>query len=409
MRIGIHLSDANESSGGAFTFKKEICKAIIELASKTNHELFLFHDSNISFSFNEEKNLHSVILKASIIRRVYYKLIRIFFSIVKSIFGEEFGSIKSIKKYSIDEDYINKYKIDILWYVGPHCVTMDTPYIFTVLDLQHRIQPYFPEVSNYGVWENRERLYSERLRRASFVIVSTELGKLEIEQFYQIPSERIFVLPYAAPPIETEDQDSSFVLKKYNLEPGYLFYPAQLWPQKNHIGLLHAIKILRDKWNIRISAVFVDSDKGNQKYINETIKKLDLSSQIHLLGFVPRRDLIAFYKNALALTMPTLVGPDNIPSLEAFSLECPVISSNLPGFKEQLGDAAILVDPKNEEAIALSIKSLYEDEDLRKVCVEKGIKRVSEWTWIDYVKGALKIIDDFKPIRRTWSTNDIYK
>jgi glycosyltransferase involved in cell wall biosynthesis len=288
-----------------------------------------------------------------------------------------------------------------MWYVGPFCSTMEIPYIFTVLDLQHRVQPYFPEISNDGIWESREKVYSHELRRASYVIVSTNVGKAEIEKFYQIPADRISVLPYAAPQLDHEQINGS-VLHKYGLEPGYLFYPAQFWPEKNHIGLLKAIRLLRDKWNINIKVVFVGSDRGNLTFVKEWITQLDLEDQVYILGFIPREDLMALYKHALALTMPTLVGPDNIPSLEAFALRCPVITSNISGFQEQLGDAALLINPTDEEQIALAIKSLLDDNELRESLIIKGLERISKWSWIDYVKGFLSIADKFQPIRRTW-------
>ena len=382
---------------------------MIQLAAETKHELFLFRSKNNPIPQFNQGQIHDILIDIKPIKRIYYKLLRIVSNIVEIFIGEEFDIRKYIKRLSGEEKLIQNNNIDVMWYVGPHCVTTEVPYIFTVLDLQHRIQPYFPEVSNHGVWEKREKLYSEKMRRAAFVIVSTDLGKLEIEKFYQVPGDRIVVLPYAPPPVDSTSHVTNDVLKKYNLKSGYLFYPGQFWPQKNHVGLLHAIRLLRDEWNISLSAVFVGSDKGNQNYIKETITRLGLSKQVHILGFVPREDLIALYQNALALTMPTLVGPDNIPSLEAFALQCPVISSNLPGFKEQLGDAALLVDPKSEKQIALSIKALYEDQELRQRLIQKGLKRTAEWTWTDYVKGVIKIIDEFEPIRRTWSSKEVYK
>ena len=52
-----------------------------------------------------------------------------------------------------------------------------------VWDLQHRLQPLFPQVSADGIWENRERRFSTVLRRAALVITGTEVGRREIEQF----------------------------------------------------------------------------------------------------------------------------------------------------------------------------------------------------------------------------------
>lgn len=401
MKIGIHIGTTNPVSGGEFTFQQEICKSLIKVIPESGHQFVIFHGPNLHIETADIKNLQLVLIDNTLTKRIYYKLYRTFFNAVKFLLGSRFNEEKYVKTPTLDVKYIMDSNVDMIWYVGPFCSTMRIPYIMTVLDLQHRLQPYFPEISNNGVWNGREKVYSLELRRAAFVIVSTEVGKSEIEKYYQISRERIFVLPYAAPKREYKKDDA--VLRKYNLQPGYLFYPAQFWPEKNHIGLLHAMHVLRDKWNISLKLVLVGSDRGNLAHIKDWTNRLGLTEQVQILGFIPHEDLMALYQHALALTMPTMVGPDNIPSLEAFALGCPVISSNINGFEEQLGDAALLVDPTKEEEIALAIKSVYEDKNLREKLIAKGSERIDRWSWDEYVRGFFGIADGFQPVRRTWN------
>jgi glycosyltransferase involved in cell wall biosynthesis len=131
-------------------------------------------------------------------------------------------------------------------------------------------------------------------------------------------------------------------------------------------------------------------------------EELNLSTQVHFLGFVPREDLLSLYHNAFALTYLTFFGPENLPPLEAFALGCPVIASNVSGAQEQLGNAALLVDPKDPNQIALAIKSLHEDISLRYTLIQRGLERAHRWTGKDYVKGVFSILDEFEPIRRCW-------
>jgi glycosyltransferase involved in cell wall biosynthesis len=132
------------------------------------------------------------------------------------------------------------------------------------------------------------------------------------------------------------------------------------------------------------------------------ISKLELSSQVHILGFVPQEDMASLYQNAMALAFMTFFGPDNIPPLEAFALGCPVIASGVPGAEEQLGDAAVLVDPKNPEQIADAIFNVSNSPDLRKTLVERGLKRAQTWTGQDFVRGIFSMLDEFEAIRRCW-------
>ena len=149
--------------------------------------------------------------------------------------------------------------------------------------------------------------------------------------------------------------------------------------------------------------VFVGSDKGNQEYIKKLVAELQLSTQVHFLGFVPQSDLVSLYQHAFALVFTTFFGPDNLPPLEAFALGCPVIASNVAGAQEQLGDAALLVDPKDEKQIALAIKSLRDRPELRSTLVQRGLERASRWTGQDYIKGVFSILDELERVRRCWN------
>jgi len=98
----------------------------------------------------------------------------------------------------------------------------------------------------------------------------------------------------------------------------------------------------------------------------------------------------------------TFFGPENLPPLEAFALGCPVIASNVSGANEQLGDAALLVDPKCPKEIAQAIKNLHDKPNLREDLIYRGSKRASIWTGKDFVRGVFSILDEFEAIRRCW-------
>ncbi len=192
------------------------------------------------------------------------------------------------------------------------------------------------------------------------------------------------------------------MLHKYSLPKDYLFYPAQFWSHKNHVNLLHALKVLEERDGLLFPLVFVGTDCGNQEYVRSIAGKLNLQDRVHFLGFVPREDLIGLYQNALALTYVSLCGPENLPPLEAFALGCPVIASRISGAQEQLGDAALLVDPTDIEGLATAIKSIYADQDRRQKLICSGKERAAGWTAKHYVQELLKFFDSFELVRRCW-------
>ena len=230
-------------------------------------------------------------------------------------------------------------------------------------------------------------------------------GQEEISSFYGIPKEHIKIIPHPTPDFAlngNENNKADYDPKKFGIKTKYLIYPAQFWSHKNHANILYALKIIKEKYRIPLSIIFTGSDKGNFSHIQKMTIDLQLSEDVLFLGFISRADLISLYQNAFALLYPTFFGPENLPPLEAFALGCPVIASKISGADEQLGDAALLVDPKSPEQIANAIFTLYSSPDLRKTLIERGLKRAQQWTGKDFVRSLFSILDDFEAIRRCW-------
>lgn len=408
MKVGVFLGDIAPTLGGGFTIQDDIFEALVRLDSK--HSFVIF-----SYLTEEEtrreipSHIQLVSLQEDVLGLPGPNLSRIVtrtatrLPMVRACF-------RVMHRHRLKR-IVNDLGIEIMWFVIPDYIELDIPYIFTVLDLQYRLQPWFPEVSSYGVWRQREKLYSTAIPRASTVIIGAEAGKAEIDLFYRVPPGRVQLIPHPTPgfALRASKGRTKEVMTKYHVPEDYLFYPAQFWPHKNHIGLLMAVSLLRDKYDLALPVVFVGSDKGNLKHIRRTVCDLDLSSKVHFLGFVPQEDMVGLYRNAFALAYLTFFGPENLPPLEAFALGCPVIASNVSGAQEQLGDAALLVDPKDEEQIAMAVKSLYDNPDLRTTLVQRGLTRAAKWTGEDYVKSVFNILEAFKPVRRCWSNIEPYQ
>lgn len=405
MKVGVLMNTTVPTEGGGYTFQEDIFQALTEVESK--HTFIVLS----MLKMDETRKLESRGLKVLSVHRD---------AVEKTLYFTKKYTIQLAKKLPILKKHLQfkswltqlayHHGIEVMWFPTPGFFEVDVPYIYTVFDLQHRVQPWFPEVCSNGQWEKREKLFSKAISRAAVIITGAEAGRDEIERFYRVPKDRIKLLPHPTPhfTLNSIKNSTKDTLLKYNIPQSYLFYPAQFWPHKNHIGLLYAVKHLREKYSINIPAVFVGSDKGNLRHIRLKINELGLTSQIHILGFVPSDDLVGLYRHAFALIYPTYFGPENLPPLEAFSLGCPVIASNVPGAQEQLGDAALLVDPKNSDSIALAVKSLYDNPELKRTIIQRGAKRATDWTGKDFVKGICQIIDDMEPIRRCWSNVENY-
>jgi glycosyltransferase involved in cell wall biosynthesis len=403
MRVALFVSNGIvPEAGGGYTFESQLLDAIAQLDHKNRHE-FIYYNAkgvvslNLSSSQPEaSETLGSMRIEINVLYIVKKILLKLGLSAILSVakkWWQNFFLLESLKDNQIDVT---------LSLVPANCPPLYYPFVIPVWDLQHRLQPYFPEVSLSGEWERREKYYAKVLPRATLIITGTEVGKAEIASFYQVPKDRIKVIPFFTPQYTSDAVFANNIFAKYNIPDKYLFYPAQFWPHKNHVGLLLAVKCLKEKYDLVVPLVLVGSDHGNESFVKKMVEELDLSNQVHFLGFVPQSDMPALYQNAFALCFTSFFGPDNLPPLEAMSFGCPVVAAAVSGAEEQLGDAAILVDPKKPEEIAEAIKSLLKDNVRRQKLVDNGFIRANSWTVKDYLQEIMAAIDDLAFIRQNW-------
>lgn len=240
-----------------------------------------------------------------------------------------------------------------------HLLLHQLPFIITIFDGCHRDAPEFPEVRTFGEFERREILFRLASTKAVAVIVNASELIDDLCRRYAMERDRAICIPFSPSTyISRSAPDAAAdaaVLAKYRLEPGYLFYPAQFWPHKNHITLLAALALLRER-GITERLVLCGSNRSGRDKIDLAIRTYGLSDQISIIGFVESAELGALYRGASALVMPTYFGPTNLPPLEAWAVGTPVIYPE--AFKAQAGDAAILFDYDDPRSLADAIISL---------------------------------------------------
>jgi glycosyltransferase involved in cell wall biosynthesis len=266
------------------------------------------------------------------------------------------------------------------------------PAIGSIHDLMHRYERDFPEASSKREFNYRERMFANVCRWARGVLVDSEMGRKQVAESYGMPLERIHVLPFVAPPYIRETITPQGFDSRYSLPAKFIFYPAQLWEHKNHKRLIRAVERLK-KDLPDLALVLAGAKKNAFNSVAELINELGLNNDVHFLGYVPDEDMPELYRRARALVMPTFYGPTNIPPLEAFVAGCPVAISGIYGMPEQVGDAALLFDPKSESEIAECIYRLWTDDRLCTELTEKGRIRASKWGQKQYNDRLMQIID----------------
>lgn len=393
MRVAVVQTSVSASLGGRFTFQETLIDAIRATEQETNHE-FIFYSRGLS--------LHSDSRGLRLIRRAAEVAATRSVEFGNDLQDRAFGRRLRHLRTSLDRR-LEADGVDIVWFPTMYAEQCDRPFIYTVLDVEHLRQPWFPE-AGHGAWERRQDLLERYARRATRVIVPNQAGMNQLETLFRIQPDRMLRLPHPTPQFALEagarPPASAELLRPLGVRPPYLFYPAQYWPHKNHATLLQTLRELGEAWG-GLQVVCVGADKGSLAHVRATAIQLGLASRVHHLGFVSVSALIALYQHAHALVYLSLFGPENLPPLEAFALGCPVIASDIPGAREQLGEAAILVPPTDANVVAAAVRSLADDE-VRQRLVDAGRKRAAGRTAESYVRGVVSFLDEFEVLLRCW-------
>ena len=229
-----------------------------------------------------------------------------------------------------------------------------------------------------------EQQMPRTLRQAAAIICDSEFVRREIIDLLGMPAEKVIAAPLGA--------DSAFqprvpailqpALARYHLaETAYLLVVATLEPRKNLLQMLMTYARLPAELRARHPLVLV----GTRGWLNEDLERhlapLERSGQIRRLGYVPQTDLPALYAGAFAFAYPSLYEGFGLPVLEAMASGVPVLTSDRSSLPEVAGDAALLVNPEDSDALAAGLERLLTDDGWRSLAVERGLQQARQFSW----------------------------
>ena len=393
MRIGVYLGNyISPEQGGAAVFQNELIKELIK--QNNSHELYFYYFGKIKPKTNSSK-----ITFIQIPTKSFKRVIKAIFNLLPDYLSIHRYGVK--QSYSFLNELFIRDRIQFAYFPTPsYFEEIEIPFIFTMWDLGDKVHPYFPETSmNNREFEKRNNRYSKILPKASYIFIGNNTGKKQLIDYYNIDSNKIITNPMLTPSYITKIDPDDSILSKFNLEKHkYLFYPAQFWPHKNHIRLVYAMKELSKEG---YKLVFTGSDKGNTNFIKNKVKEYNLEKSIIFTGFISQEQLVSLYKYAFAMTYASIMGPDNIPPLEAFALGCPVICSKYDGAEEQLKDASLFFNPYDEHEIIGCVKKMT-DKTFRDQLILDAKKLAEQYCVENYIKVVLNTFDKASKIRECW-------
>jgi glycosyltransferase involved in cell wall biosynthesis len=250
--------------------------------------------------------------------------------------------------------------------------------VFTLHDLAFRLHPEtFTSLNRWYLSVMMPRF----LRAADAIVVDSESTKRDAMRLYRVSQEKLRVVLPGVKSIFRPVTDTvrlEKVRSRYALPKRFILHVGTVEPRKNLPTLFEALKYL-PLGDVRL---VVAGRKGwSWEEIFVRLARLGLESQVVFTGFVADDDLPALYSLAEVLAYPSFYEGFGLPPLEAMACGTPVVASNSSSLPEVVGDAAILVAPGDVGGWKEALERLLTSAGLRGVLRERGLHRVSRFTW----------------------------
>jgi glycosyltransferase involved in cell wall biosynthesis len=258
--------------------------------------------------------------------------------------------------------------------------------VVTIHDCIHLMFPqYLP--NRLGYYYARTLMWTAT-RQAARILTVSEASRRDILRFFNVPPEKVQVIHNAidarfltAPDEATTER----VRQRYQLDHPFVLYVGNIKPHKNIERMIDAFGRARPNGPPGLKLVIIGDEVSRYPSLRQMVHRQKLDKHVRFLGFQPQETLASFYRLSGAFVFPSLYEGFGLPPLEAMACGTPVITSNVSSLPEIAGDAALLVDPYDIDAIARAIVQVFADRPLRDSLIARGHARVRQFSWADSV------------------------
>jgi glycosyltransferase involved in cell wall biosynthesis len=265
------------------------------------------------------------------------------------------------------------------------------PIVATVHDA---IMLKHPEWCSPGLRRVKNWCLKQSMQRITRAIAISKACIPDIVNYWGIPAEKIDVVyqgidSYWFNKLSMEHKQA--VLKRLNLIKPFILFVGTLQPRKNLSRLLAAYKALPQAYRKEYQLVIVGKNGWQTQDLVMELAALEQAGALRWFSNLATPDLQVLYQTATLLAFPSLSEGFGLPILEAFASGLPVITSNVTSMPEIAGDAALIIDPYQVEALCAALMTLLDDTHKRQELSKRGLARVKEFTWQESIQQTLQV------------------
>ncbi len=288
---------------------------------------------------------------------------------------------------------LRKHPVDILHVQFTAPPFAPCPFVVSIHDLSFE---HLPETFNRRSRAQLRLTVRRSARRAARILALSEHARSDIIETYGISPELVTAVPLAAANHfqRVDDiRELQRIRHTYGIEQEYILSVGSIQPRKNLNRLIAAhASLLRTRAPGSVpQLVIVGKNAWLYGETLRSIEKLRSGASVIVTGYVPEGDLPALYSGALCFVYPSYFEGFGLPPLEAMKCGAPVIAGNRASLPEVVGDAGLLVDPFNIDAIAAAIGTVIDSPNLRSKLRAKGLNRARLFDWRETARRTLEV------------------
>jgi len=271
---------------------------------------------------------------------------------------------------------------EVVWSLHP--LLMPSKWAAQVVTIHDLFFLDHPEATSAEVRRDYPALAARHAQTADAVIVISEYTRDLVISRLGVPQEKITVCYPGAPRWHPRSEPSS---------PGPILHLGTIEPRKNVGAIIKAYRALVERDPGVPPLLFA----GRMTVPEETILSADdkaiLRDRVLFFGYVTDEQRKRLYREASLLVMASTDEGFGIPALEAMTIGLPVVAAKRGSLPEVVGDAGILVDADDANALADAMRQLLREAELRRALVDRGFERAKRFNW-DHSAGLL--LDAFR-------------
>jgi glycosyltransferase involved in cell wall biosynthesis len=242
------------------------------------------------------------------------------------------------------------------------------------------------------------------VKRATHILTVSDFSRDAILRAYDIPPSNISVVPNAANPefrVVGRGRAQQAVREMLHFDAPFILSVGDLQPRKNHIGLIAGFsKLLTDYPHLKHHLVLAGKETWFTPKVRHAARDCGFASRIHFTGFVSDPDLLQLYNGCECFVFPSFYEGFGLPILEAMACGRAVACSNTSAMPEVADGAGLFFDPRQTDSIALAIRDVLLDGELRARMERLGLQRAAAFSWKKSARATLDVYEEVVNSRR---------